>query len=84
MKGEVKKHWTFMSVPIAGTLESEKAYRLDIDMPDNSIKVVWIPKSQIQEWHNKGDEISFWAATWLVAEKELEDFVDSSYEPTLF
>lgn len=56
-----------------------KAYR--ITAPDRS---VWLPKSQIQEWKIENGKVSFWIPEWLVKEKGLEIFIDTSYEPSLF
>jgi hypothetical protein len=79
-----RQKWTFLTIPVSETMETEKARRLDIDMPDNSLKFVRLPKSQTQEFVKRGDEVSLWLADWLVTEKELTQFVDTSFEPTLF
>jgi hypothetical protein len=47
-------------------------------------RVTWFPKSQIQEFKQSDSEISFWCPNWLVVEKTVEIFVDTSYEPSLF
>jgi hypothetical protein len=45
---------------------------------------VWFPKSQIQEYVNRGDEVSFWCPEWLIVSKGCEAFIDTSHEPGLF
>lgn len=59
--------------------ESEKAYCFKV----NSQKI-WLPKSQIQEWGQNDLQTTFWLPRWLVEEKSLEYFIDTSHEPSLF
>ncbi len=59
--------------------ESELAYGLKIEG-----KTVWFPKSQIQDWTVSAEQVSFWCPCWLIENKEVEDFIDTSYEPGLF
>lgn len=58
---------------------SELAYLFTIDGRD-----VWVPKSQVKDYAVDGDFCSFWLPQWLVEAKELDYFVDTSHEPSLF
>ena len=60
-------------------IERELAYGIKIEG-----KLVWFPKSQIEEWTMSAESVSFWCPVWLVKNKGVEDFIDTSYEPSLF
>lgn len=61
--------------------ESDMAYGLKIE---GKPKMVWLPKSQIQSWTMSAESVSFWCPIWLILDKGIEDFIDTSYEPSLF
>ena len=46
--------------------------------------MAWFPKSQIQDFEVHGDAAMFWCPDWLIEAKEVETFIDTSYEPSLF
>ncbi len=58
---------------------SEKAYGFQAND-----QVVWLPKSQIEEFSFDGGSIICWCPMWLISEKGLEIFIDTSHEPGLF
>lgn len=70
-----------LTIPDGGQnlAETDMAYGIRIDN-----KTVWLPKSQIQEWEVLNGNVSFWIPEWLIADKGLDIFVDTSYEPSLF
>lgn len=63
--------------------ESDKAYGFKV----NGI-TIWIPKSQIDDFHYRFNDheshIEFYCPLWLITEKSLEYFIDTSHEPSLF
>lgn len=61
--------------------ETEKAYGFRFNE-----QMVWLPKSQITEFERtpNADKVSFWLPMWLITEKALEIFIDTSYAPSLF
>lgn len=73
--------------------QTEKAYGFRVNG-----QMIWIPKSQIEDFEYRADFnannpnpdgradnfISFSCPEWLIEEKALEYFVDTSHEPTLF
>lgn len=59
--------------------ETDLAYCFEIEGQS-----VWIPKSQIRDYEENSDEISFWCPKWLIVNKDLQEFVDTSYMPSLF
>lgn len=61
--------------------ESEKAYGFRIEERE---ELVWIPLSQIEDWEDGFDSYTFWVPVWLMKEKELDYFQDTSHEPSLF
>jgi hypothetical protein len=74
----------YMKIPAeAVKRETAHAYGLDLNGEANA-PLVWIPKSQISDWTVEGENVFFWLPRWLVEEKSLEYFVDTSYEPSLF
>lgn len=70
-----------LTIPLDGETvrESEKAYGLKI----NGV-MIWLPKSQIQEAAEADGVFKCWCPMWLITEKSLEIFIDTSYEPSLF
>lgn len=70
-----------LTIPLDGekVRETEKALGLKING-----EMVWLPKSQITEPKESDGEFSCWCAAWLIKEKKLEIFIDTSYEPGLF
>jgi len=58
---------------------SEKAECWKIDD-----KIVWIPRSQIKERKQENKKVIMVLPFWLVREKGLEDYIDTSDAPTLF
>lgn len=61
--------------------ESEMAYGLKIEGRSG---LVWFPKSQIEDWTMSAESVSFWCPVWLIKDKGVEDFIDTSHEPSLF
>lgn len=61
--------------------ETDKAFAVHLDQV-NSMQ--WFPKSQIEDLEILPDKVSFWCPDWLIHEKLIEAFVDTSYEPSLF
>ena len=47
-------------------------------------EMAWFPKSQIQDFEIHDGAAMFWCPDWLIEAKEVETFVDTSYEPSLF
>lgn len=70
-----------LTIIVLRTTETAKAHGLDIDGFE---RTVWLPKSQIQDFKDNGESVSFWCMEWLVKEKRLQEFIDTSYEPSLF
>ncbi len=44
----------------------------------------WIPKSLIKDWQTDKDNADFWIPQWCVEQNDLECFIDTSFEPSLF
>lgn len=61
--------------------ESEMAYGLKME---GHSKMVWFPKSQVEGWTISAESVSFWCPVWMIKDKGVEDFIDTSYEPSLF
>lgn len=61
------------------TGESEKAYGFNCEG-----KQFWLPKSQCRDFQMEGDNYSVWLPEWLVEKNGLEQFIDTSYMPSLF
>lgn len=56
-------------------------------MPQESLQPkrdVWIPKSQVEGWHQKDKKINFKCPFKIIKENLLEGYIDSSAEPSLF
>lgn len=70
-----------LTIPLDGQTitETDKAYGFTVD----AMKV-WLPKSQIEDWTETDGQISFYLPEWLIVDKELEPFIDTSHEPSLF
>lgn len=70
-----------VSIPLDGkaTRETEKAFCVVVNDQN-----VWLPKSQISDFKVENDIASFWCPMWLITEKSLEVFIDTSFEPSLF
>jgi hypothetical protein len=60
--------------------ETDAAYGIEMDGGE----IVWFPKSQIQEFKQGDGIVSFWCPDWLIEAKGVEDFIDTSFEPSLF
>lgn len=81
------KNLRLISIPLAETSdtpfrETTAAYGIWIE--GNREPMTWFPKSQIQDFKIEDEVASFWCPDWLIKEKEVEHFVDTSYEPSLF
>ncbi|HEX3102557.1 MAG TPA: hypothetical protein VHQ01_12220 [Pyrinomonadaceae bacterium] len=46
--------------------------------------VIWMPFSQIVDQTYEDQTLLFWCPMWLIEEKALEMFIDTSHEPGLF
>lgn len=73
-----------LTIPLAreedAVRQSNAAYGVFID----GSGFVWFPKSQIEDfWHDELS-VSFWCPEWLIEAKEVEAFIDTSREPSLF
>lgn len=70
-----------LTIPLDGAepKETEKAHGIVVNG-----QTIWIPKSQIQEFKQENGAVSFWCPMWLITEKSLEFFIDTSFEPSLF
>lgn len=70
-----------LTIPLDGeTIKTtEKAYGLKING-----QMIWLPKSQTADVEEKDGTFSVWLPMWLITEKSLEIFIDTSYEPSLF
>lgn len=78
------KDLKFLTIPVSDSdedafRESDLAYGVKIEG-----KMVWFPKSQIQDWTMSAESVSFWCPVWMILDKSVEDFIDTSYEPSLF
>ena len=76
----------FLTIPLSDSdndayREVEMAYGLKIE---GHSKIVWFPKSQIEDWTMSAESVSFWCPQWLILDKGIGDFIDTSYEPSLF
>ncbi len=64
-------------------IETEKAYGFRV----NGVNI-FVPKSQIEDFHYRFNDheahIEFECKEWLITEKSLEIFIDTSHEPGLF
>lgn len=74
----------FLTIPISDAdedaiRESDLAYGLKIEG-----MMVWFPKSRIEGWTMGAESVSFWCPFWLIKDKGVEGFIDTSYEPSLF
>jgi hypothetical protein len=66
-----------LTIPIEGDVrETDAAHGVTING-----EMVWFPKSQIQDFEIHDKAAMFWCPDWLVEAKEVEHFVDTSYEP---
>lgn len=86
MKNKNGSNLKLLTIPISDSdetafQESGLAYGLKIE---GHPKMVWFPKSQIQNWTMSAESVSFWCPEWLIEDKQVEDFIDTSYEPSLF
>lgn len=70
-----------LTIPLDGKTPSETALAHGIAI--NRV-VVWLPKSQIEDWEIKDGSASFYAPEWLITNKGLDMFIDTSHEPSLF
>jgi hypothetical protein len=69
-----------LTIPIESTVrETDAAVGIAINA-----EMVWFPKSQIQDFEVHDGAAMFWCPDWLIEAKEVETFVDTSYEPSLF
>lgn len=68
-----------IALPAAKVSETDKAYGVDHENGK-----IWLPKSQIKDFQRSKTGIKFWCPEWLVIEKGLEMYIDTSHEPTLF
>ena len=72
----------FLTIAVADekeVRETEKAWGIPTDE-----EMIWLPKSRTQELQDNGEFVQLWCESWLVIEKGLDAYIDSSYEPTLF
>lgn len=61
---------TLVMFPVsAKTAETDKAVCFELEGQS-----VWIPKSQIRDMQEAGDDYSFYIPEWMVQEKDLEEF----------
>lgn len=69
-----------LTIPLDGKTvrQSDKAFGIEVNGT-----LVWLPKSQIEDVQ-EGDPFSCWCPMWLIEEKGLEIFIDTSHEPGLF
>ena len=69
-----------LTIPLEGTArETDAAHGIQIGG-----EMVWFPKSQIQDFEEHDGAAMFWCPEWLIEAKEVEQFIDTSYEPSLF
>ena len=61
--------------------ESDLAHGVYVD---DIGKYAWFPKSQIKDFSSDAESVTFWCPEWLIEEKQVEAFVDTSHEPGLF
>lgn len=63
--------------------ETDKAYGIYCND-----QYIWFPKSQIEAFMKRDNDheyhVEFWCPRWLIEEKGMEIFIDTSHEPSLF
>jgi hypothetical protein len=69
-----------LTIPLEGNLrETDAAVGIEVGG-----EMKWFPKSQIQDFEQHDGAAMFWCPEWLIEAKEVETFIDTSYEPSLF
>lgn len=70
-----------LTIPLDGedVRETEKAFGLKING-----QMIWLPKSRLKDVEIKDGKFSCWCELWIITEKSLEMFIDTSFEPGLF
>jgi len=63
--------------------ETDAAYCFRLEDGDNS-RFVNLPKSRIRDYQEIEGKCDFWIEGWLIEKNEIEEFIDSSYAPSLF
>jgi hypothetical protein len=65
--------------------ETEMAYGIKTAKPgSDSFAIVYLPKSQIKDWQDKGERLLCLIPAWLAQKNELDYLIDTSDEPSLF
>lgn len=78
-----------LKIEISGDCrETQNAYGFTMKIHEDFTKptnpMTWIPKSRSSDFCESEGFVTFWMEDWLVIEKALEDFIDTSYLPSLF
>ncbi len=70
-----------LTIPLDGedVRVTEKAFGIKING-----QMIWLAKSQIKDAEVRDGKFSCWCPMWLITEKSLEIFIDTSFEPSLF
>lgn len=68
--------------------ETDKAYcfRLESEPQGNEprYRFINLPKSRIRDFDIINGICDFWIEEWLIADNKIEEFIDTSYMPSLF
>ncbi len=60
--------------------ETDKAYCFKLD----DGRFIPLPKSKIRDFQQINDYYDFWIDGWLIEQNNIEEFIDTSYAPSLF
>lgn len=76
---------THLSIPkMYFDKETDKAYCFRLLDTNDEFRFVNLPKSRIRDYQEIGGKCDFWIEEWLIEANNIEEFIDTSYAPSLF